>query len=162
MKKDYITLKNSTVFNFISNKNIRWMNDKSVTLFLGERTKTDKIKSLKYFLNNRNSSVLLSIYFKEEYIGNCGFFSIDNDLESAELRIVIGEKKYWGRGFGNIIIDKMILIAKEKKFNSIWLSVSQNNERAIKLYKKCKFFVQNHNYKIVNNQPQIKMAYTIM
>lgn len=161
MNKDNIILKKSSVFNFISNKNIKWMNDESVTYFLGERSKINKIKSLKYFFNNKTESILLSIYFNKEYIGNCGFFSIQEDLRCAELRIVIGEKKYWGKGLGEIIISKMLFVAKTKNLNSVWLCVSQNNKRALKLYEKCGFEIDNINYKIINNHPQIKMKFNI-
>jgi RimJ/RimL family protein N-acetyltransferase len=58
----------------------------------------------------------------------------------AELRIRIGEKEFWGKGFGSealrIILEHMLL---KKKFNRIYLRVYDFNLRAIRCYLKSGF-----------------------
>lgn len=37
---------------------------------------------------------------KDDIIGFCGFINIDRTAKKAELHIFIGDKKYWGNGYG--------------------------------------------------------------
>ncbi|MDY6911637.1 MAG: GNAT family N-acetyltransferase [Chloroflexota bacterium] len=36
-----------------------------------------------------------------EYIGNCVCYNIDRFHKEAELGIIIGDRKYWGKGYGS-------------------------------------------------------------
>lgn len=60
--------------------------------------------------------------------------------KEAELRIRIGEKDFWGQGFGSealrLIVDYLLT---EKKFDRIYLKVYQFNKRAIHCYLKVGF-----------------------
>lgn len=48
-------------------------------------------------------------------------------------------KEYWGRGIATALLEKLISWAKEKGIKKINLDVFENNEGAIKLYKKFGF-----------------------
>ena len=56
-----------------------------------------------------------------------------------ETQIVIGEKKYWGKGYGFKAIKLLMQKAKRLGFFRIYLEVRPNNLRAIKAYEKCGF-----------------------
>lgn len=56
-----------------------------------------------------------------------------------ETQIIIGEKKYWNKGYGSEAIKILIKKTKNLKINKIYLEVRPNNIRAIKAYEKCGF-----------------------
>lgn len=56
-----------------------------------------------------------------------------------EIQIVIGEKDYWGRGYGANAINAAINVAREQNISKIFLEVRPTNLRAIKSYEKCGF-----------------------
>lgn len=73
-------------------------------------------------------------------IGDCGFHLIDWRIRSAELGIFIGEKSYWGQGYGT---EVMRLLLKHGfntlNLNRIALEVFETNPRAIRTYEKVGF-----------------------
>ncbi len=56
-----------------------------------------------------------------------------------ETQIIIGEKKYWGRGYGSEAIKILIQKAKQFKIYKIYLEVRPTNIRAIRAYERCGF-----------------------
>ena len=56
-----------------------------------------------------------------------------------ETQIVIGEKKYWGKGYGSKAIDIIIKKAKRLGISKIYLEVRPTNIRAIRAYENCGF-----------------------
>lgn len=74
------------------------------------------------------------------HIGGCGFFGFDHQARRAEFGLVIGEKIYWGQGFGTETSSLML----EFGFNTlnlqrITLRVFADNERARNVYRKLGF-----------------------
>ena len=150
-----ISIRRASLFNYLNKNNVIWMNDPEVTKYLKQRNKFTLLDSIKYYLQNKNESILLAIYHKNNYIGNCGFFNLSEG--SAELRISIGEKKLWGKGIGKDVINLMFDHAQQASISKIWLHVSINNERAILLYKNLGFKTTGEIEKIIDDQPQLKM-----
>jgi len=56
-----------------------------------------------------------------------------------ETQIVIGDKKYRGKGYGARAIKLLLKKAKDTGINKVYLEVRPNNTRAIKAYEKCGF-----------------------
>ncbi len=56
-----------------------------------------------------------------------------------ETQIVIGEKKYWGKGYGSQAIKLLIKKAKHLGISKIYLEVRPTNIRAIRAYERCGF-----------------------
>lgn len=56
-----------------------------------------------------------------------------------ETQIIIGEKKYWGKGYGSETIKLLIQKAKHLKISKIYLEVRPTNIRAIRAYENCDF-----------------------
>ena len=52
---------------------------------------------------------------------------------------IVTRKNYRNKGVGTLLLRELISICKEFKANSIFLEVSEDNEPAIKLYKKLGF-----------------------
>ncbi|MGE5415467.1 MAG: GNAT family N-acetyltransferase [Acidobacteriota bacterium] len=76
----------------------------------------------------------------EQLIGNCGLINIDHVHRRADLGVFIGEKSYWGMGYGREAV-KLLLDYGFNILNlhSIELKAVVYNERAISCYKKCGF-----------------------
>lgn len=56
-----------------------------------------------------------------------------------ETQIIIGEKKYWNKGYGTKAIQLLIRKAKSIGISKIYLEVRPTNIRAVKAYEKCGF-----------------------
>ncbi|MBU2578596.1 GNAT family N-acetyltransferase [Patescibacteria group bacterium] len=56
-----------------------------------------------------------------------------------ETQIIIGEKKYWNKGYGTKAINLLINKAKCFDILKIYLEVRPKNTRAIKAYENCGF-----------------------
>lgn len=73
-------------------------------------------------------------------IGNIGLHRINWKDSSAELGIVIGEKEYWGQGYGtDAILTFLRLAFQEMNLHRVFLRVDADNPRAIRCYDKCGF-----------------------
>lgn len=68
--------------------------------------------------------------------------------------------EYRGLGLSIKLLDKAILVCKNKGFKSVSLDVDELNEIAVGLYKKYGF-TETGNSKIVNGHRQLEMRYTI-
>jgi len=88
-------------------------------------------------LEIRDNYQIWGIELNKNPIGACGLKNITKN--DAEYWGYIGEKSYWGKGLGKIILSKTLQKAKELDVESIWLKVNKSNIRAINLYKKAGF-----------------------
>jgi diamine N-acetyltransferase len=76
-------------------------------------------------------------------IGNCALLDIDWRNRSAELGILIGDKDYWGRGFGTEAMQLLVKHAFETlNLHRVWLRVYETNPRAIRDYEKAGFVLE--------------------
>ena len=59
---------------------------------------------------------------------------------TCELGITIGDKDYWGRGYGREAVGLLLDYGfRYHNLHRIFLSVNGNNERAIRAYRACGF-----------------------
>lgn len=71
------------------------------------------------------------------HIGWIDLKNIDNLNKHAELGVALGDKTYWGKGYGLSAMKEMLLWGfNELNLNKIWLRVEVDNEKAIKSYKR--------------------------
>jgi|SRR5579862_6731183 len=74
------------------------------------------------------------------YIGFCGLFGFDDLARTCELGITIGDKAYWGRGYGRdtvrLLVDYAFRLLNLRK---VWLHTASTNERALRCYGACGF-----------------------
>jgi len=116
----------------------KWLNDEEIRK-LTETPKITREEQFNWFnnLSKENNYLIWGIEYDSTPVGACGLKNITK--LDAEYWGYIGEKTYWGKGIGTEVLELMQLKAKELKLNSIWLKVTENNERAINLYKKMGF-----------------------
>ena len=117
-----------------------WLNDKEVKKMTMTPNFT-KEDSYVFFnsLSGRKDYFIVGIEVDNIKIGACGLKNIKNN--KAEYWGYIGDKKYWGNGFGSEIIKSIIEIARNKKITLIYLKVISSNKRAINLYYKNDFII---------------------
>jgi len=71
-------------------------------------------------------------------IGACGLFNMNATARTCELGIGIGDKEYWGRGYGRECIGLLLTYAfKYLNYRKVWLRVNAANERGIRAYRAC-------------------------
>ncbi|MEA3339654.1 MAG: GNAT family protein [Chloroflexota bacterium] len=89
----------------------------------------------------RQESVVLAIETSDGvHIGNIGLDSINWKDRNTELGIVIGEKAYWGQGYGGDAIHTMLGLAfHEMNLHRVFLRVDADNTRGIHCYEKAGF-----------------------
>lgn len=76
----------------------------------------------------------------KRYIGGCGLNHIDWKNSVAVVGIFIGDKEYWGRGYGTDAMKVLVkFIFEQMNINKIKLNVYSFNNRAVKSYEKCGF-----------------------
>lgn len=75
-----------------------------------------------------------------KFIGQCALFNFDDTAHTCELGIAIGDKAYWGQGYGRETLTLLLNYAfRLRNFRKVHLRVHGRNERAIKAYKSCGF-----------------------
>lgn len=79
----------------------------------------------------------------KQYIGGCGINEVNWLTRVAVVGIMIGDKNYWGKGYGTDAMKVLMkFIFEEMNMNKIRLGTFSFNERAIKSYKKCGFEIE--------------------
>lgn len=75
-----------------------------------------------------------------KFIGQCLLHNFDNAARTCELGITIGDRDFWGRGYGRDAVGLLLKYAfRLRNMEKVWLSVSGTNERGIKAYSACGF-----------------------
>lgn len=74
------------------------------------------------------------------HIGVIGFHSVDWKNSHAEIGVFIGDKAFWGRGFGTDAVRTLTRWGlNELNLHRVWLKVYEDNKRAIRSYEKAGF-----------------------
>ena len=80
-----------------------------------------------------------------KHIGNCVYYTISKIKGEAELGIVIGNRDYWGKGYGTDAVTALLsYIFRQTKLNRIYLKTLNSNRRAQKCFEKCGFTSHGH------------------
>lgn len=57
-----------------------------------------------------------------------------NDERSLEIERIYISNEFYGKGYGQVLFDKAVTIAKSHNLDYIWLGVWEKNEKAINFY----------------------------
>jgi len=75
------------------------------------------------------------------------------DSNGLEIERIYVLKEYFGKKVGQVLYEKAIQEAEEKKLHYIWLGVWEENQRAISFYKKNGFVAfDKHIFKLGNDE----------
>ena len=98
---------------------------------------------------------LHGVFLKNEHIGNIILKGICPIHKRAEIGYVIGEKKYWGKGYGALAVKLIVEKAKDEfKLNKLFASTAKDNIASIKVLEKNNFILEGRktNHLFYNNK----------
>jgi RimJ/RimL family protein N-acetyltransferase len=119
-----------------------WLNDLEVTV---------NLTLYHSVINTANEKALLEALSKEHnysiidnktnaLIGNCGYVDLNHLHQTAEAGIFIGNKNYWGQGYGTEALTLLLNYGfKALNLHNVVLRTYSFNERAIRAYQKVGF-----------------------
>jgi RimJ/RimL family protein N-acetyltransferase len=123
----------------------RWANDLEVEVLGGgdpptpqsvERVKAEHARRQKESPDDVN----FAIEVDGNLIGMVALFRTDTTARTSELGIVIGERSYWGKGYGQDAIRTVVGYGfRHRNLQRVWLTVTETNDRALNAYKRCGF-----------------------
>ena len=77
------------------------------------------------------------------YLGNVGLHNISSKNKLGRLALIIGNKEFLGRGYGQSAIKELVKYAfDECGLNKVWLIVAKENEKAKHIYEKVGFAIE--------------------
>ena len=85
--------------------------------------------------------VLIFAFLNGEIAGSISLGDVSNMMKlkhRANFGVMV-RKKYWNLGIGNLLITRILQIAKDTGYEQVELGVFENNENAIRIYKKIGF-----------------------
>ena len=118
-----------------------WLNDLDVTLPLGDEAyapfSIDNAYDAFRQPADRHEHVFTIVANESDCpIGRCLLFAVDHVNQTALLGIYIGEKSYWGRGYGQDATTLLLDFAFNLlNLHSVGLGVFAFNERALHCYR---------------------------
>ena len=124
---------------------VTWLNDAevreniSVYIPLSMTQEEDWFKRINQ-LPVEEQPLAIEVLQGEEWrvIGNTTFIKMDMHNRSAEVGILIGDKQYWGQGYGTDAMRLMLRHAfNHLNLNRVYLNVYETNLRGIRCYEKC-------------------------
>lgn len=136
---------------------VKWANDPEVNKHIGFNHKITLAETKEWFhrqLQDPNIE-LFTILLGDESIGYMKL--VKDRFNNGELHMAIGEKQYWGKGYGKEAVREFLDYSfVEEKLSKVFLHVLQQNERAFNLYKKCGFKLEG---KLTKHQKHIDGKY---
>jgi RimJ/RimL family protein N-acetyltransferase len=123
---------------------LKWANDPELRQFVSFFLPSTKKQEEEWFDKKREDEIVLAIETKEgEFIGSIGLHKINYRHRTAITGTLIGEKSFWGKGYGTDA--KMILL--NYAFNTLNLRKIKSqayatNQRSVNYSKKCGYKVE--------------------
>ncbi|MBU0660586.1 GNAT family N-acetyltransferase [Patescibacteria group bacterium] len=119
----------------------KWFNDPEVTqyMFTGQKpiTLQQVNNQVKEDLDGENVIMLVFDKKDNKLIGIVGLYNIHQTARKAEMRIIIGEKEYWGKGYGTEITELITFYGFDRlNLHRIYLGYTSANASAAKAYAK--------------------------
>lgn len=115
------------------------------------------IEKIKVELEDKNAEFYFA-EFNQEAIGylklNFGQSQTEiKDENALEIERIYVLKEFHGKKVGQILFEKALELAKTKKVDYMWLGVWEENQRAIRFYKKNGFVAfDKHIFKLGNDE----------
>ncbi|OHD55733.1 MAG: GNAT family N-acetyltransferase [Spirochaetes bacterium GWF1_51_8] len=124
-------------------KYVGWFSDLEVAVNLKTQMNINLLSEREFLEKNlKDGNPIFAIIdlATDKLIGNCGLHDIGWVGRHAEFGILIGEKEYWNKGYGEeatrLILDFGFNIIN---LHNIFLKVMEFNKRAVRAYEKAGF-----------------------
>lgn len=74
------------------------------------------------------------------HIGNCTVYNTNEELGETEMGVLIGEREYWGQGYGSDTVRTLLkYIFEELALHRVFLHTLEWNERGMMCFERCGF-----------------------
>ncbi len=129
----------------LTDRYLGWLNDRETVEFLESGRSPVSMDELEKFytkITGAEDDVIFAIVDKSTgtHIGNIKIGNINRVHRYADMGILIGEKEFWGKGYGSEAIDLVLEYAfNNLNLNKVILGIYADNTRAVKLYEKVGF-----------------------
>lgn len=124
----------------VTKEYLHWMQDKEVTQFLESRWTKHTLTSIRQYVRqaySNPSDFLFGIFLKEDgkHIGNIKIGGVNKRHKFADVGLLIGDKKEWGKGYGTEAIKSATRYAfKKLKLNKLMAGIYANNTGSYKAF----------------------------
>jgi len=121
-----------------------WMNDRETTRLLGGARFPPSIAEQERWyaevLDNKEGRIFAIATKDGVLIGDVGLRHMGGRAHNGELGIVLGNKDYWGKGYGTDAILTLLDYAfRDMNLDCVYLGTAEHNKRAFRCYEKCGF-----------------------
>jgi RimJ/RimL family protein N-acetyltransferase len=120
-----------------------WLNDVETSMNMSIRIAPNEVNErgvVEGWLKAGDHGFAIVDLTADRHIGDCGLHDIDWVNRTASFGIMIGEKAYWGKGYGTeatrLILDYGFNILN---LESVRLQVKEFNKRGVRAYEKAGF-----------------------
>lgn len=124
-------------------KYTKWLNDMDVAMgmtFANLLIDEEAEKNALDRLSKEPFNFAIIVKENDQVIGNVGFPRLDYINRVGEVGIFVGDKDYWGNGYGKEALELLLDFGFNLlNLNNIYLKVFSFNSQAIKCYKKIGF-----------------------
>jgi len=123
----------------LSEKYVSWLNDKEVTKYSEQRHCVHSYETCKdYFESFIDSDNIFFAIINRKNSEHIGSISVTMDINNkiADVAIMIGEKEYWGQGFGkeawSMVVQKLLSMHEIRKVTAGTMSINYPMLKLIK------------------------------
>lgn len=146
LETERLSLRRLSLQEHLSETYVDWLNDVDVYKYL-ETGGNYTLSQLKTYLQEQEKKDIFfwAIHLKnsDKHIGNIKIDPIDNDKNSGEYGIMMGDKGEWGKGYAKEASICVINYCFEVlKLSQITLGVIEKNVGALKLYENMGFEIE--------------------
>ena len=136
----------------ITKRYIAWLNDRKITQYTTIKKKINLIEIKKYIDNcNKDKKIQLRrIFYKKTHVGNIRCQMLNKNTSS--IGIIIGYKKFQGRGIGTKALKKIIQNLRKSGINQFIAYIHNKNLPSIKIFK-------NNNFKKTKEKFTYKLIF---
>ena len=132
---------------------VGWLNSEKVNQFLESRFVKHNLLSLRNYIkkiSKEKNTFFFAIIVKDgnKHIGNIKLGPIDWHHKIADIGIMIGDKKFWGKGYATEAIELITNFAFETlKLHKITAGAYENNIGSVRAFLKAGFFNDGYRQK---------------
>ena len=122
---------------------VKWRNDSEIIRFNTQFFLLNMELQKKWFeeITKKNSKSKMFVFkYGKEIVGIGGLIHYDYQNKSADIAIILGEKKIRGKGFGTRGLEMLVEYGfKQMKLHRIGADIFEYNKVSLRLYEKLEF-----------------------
>jgi RimJ/RimL family protein N-acetyltransferase len=122
---------------------VKWRNDSKIIRFNTQFFLLNMELQKKWFeeITKKNSKSKMFVFkYGKEIVGIGGLIHYDYQNKSADIAIILGEKKIRGKGFGTRGLEMLVEYGfKQMKLHRIGADIFEYNKVSLKLFEKLEF-----------------------